>query len=285
MLASGIPIFFAGLGEDLTKSVSPLWRIVFAFISALRFIYFSGYMANSVDIPLVKPIFRWTPTSVIISAIAIAGVANAVNIIDGFNGLASGSLIVMFTTLGIFGAYADDPILSTFAFAHVAAIFGFFVWNFPFGRIFLGDGGAYYLGFALGAGVIMSFERNMLISPWSAVLILAYPLTETLFSIYRKARREGHSPSQPDRVHLHMLMRRSYGRPISKAIGDPDLENPITGIIMWMFPLISCTLAVIGLFWPPVVSTLFFLGYFLFYLSVYSRVSLTANKRKNKRGR
>ena len=89
--------------------------------------------------------------------------------------------------------------------------------NFPLGKIFLGDGGAYFAGFLLaGLGVLLPM-RNPETSAWTAILICAYPVIETLASMRRKARRDGHSVGQPDRVHFHMLAHRRYARRIVRA--------------------------------------------------------------------
>ena len=98
-----------------------------------------------------------------------------------------------------------------------ALVLGFFVVNFPFGKIFLGDGGAYFAGFLLAALGVLLPMRNPEVSAWTAILICAYPVIETLASMRRKARRDGHSVGQPDRVHFHMLAHRRYARRIVRA--------------------------------------------------------------------
>ena len=112
-----------------------------------------------------------------------------------------------------------DDLVFALAVLYGALVLGFFLVNFPFGKIFLGDGGAYFAGFLLaGLGVLLPM-RNPETSAWTAILICAYPVIETLASMRRKARRDGHSVGQPDRVHWHMLAYRRYARRLVPAPG------------------------------------------------------------------
>ena len=77
--------------------------------------------------------------------------------------------------------------------------------NYPLGKIFLGDGGAYLLGFLLGWISVMLIARNNNISPWAPLLVCAYPVLEVLFSMLRRSART-HSLGHPDRLHLHSLV-------------------------------------------------------------------------------
>ena len=271
---SSIPVFLAGLIEDTTKSVRALIRLLFAIISGFIFVLWSGLNITNIDMPLINIIFQIPALSIIITAIALAGITNAVNIIDGYNGLASGSVIIMFAGLAMLGYRADDQIMLSFSLLHFAATFGFFVLNFPYGRIFLGDGGAYFLGFALGANVIALIERNPELSPWTIVLVLAYPLVETLYSMARKSVTPGHSPHLADRIHLHHLLHRAWLKPFFIAIGRKHLANPASGAIMWGYPLLSVICAQIG-YGHNILSIILFLTLMLVYIASYS---LTASR-------
>ena len=114
------------------------------------------------------------------------------------------------------------------AVLYAALVLGFFVVNFPMGRIFLGDGGAYFCGYLLAALGVLLPARNAEISAWAAILICAYPVIETLASMRRKSRRDGHSVGQPDRVHFHMLAHRHFARRIVRSKGRSQLRNPAT---------------------------------------------------------
>src|SRR5258708_38722627 len=88
----------------------------------------------------------------------------------------------------------------------IGALLGFLAWNYAKGKIFLGDGGAYLLGFWLAELSGLLVVRHPEVSPWFPMLLLVYPIFEALFSMYRRRVMQGQSPAQPDRMHLHQVI-------------------------------------------------------------------------------
>ncbi|CAE6923543.1 Undecaprenyl-phosphate alpha-N-acetylglucosaminyl 1-phosphate transferase [Paraburkholderia nemoris] len=171
-----------------------------------------------------------------VTVLAVAALANAINIIDGFNGLAS-----MVASLAYVAFQVSDPIVLSASFMMMGAVLGFFIWNFPAGLIFLGDGGAYFIGFMLAELSIMLVMRNRDVSAWYPVLLFMYPIFETCFSIYRKKFIRGMSPGIPDGVHLHMLV---YKRLMRWAVGartarELTRRNSLTSPYLWLLCLIA----------------------------------------------
>jgi UDP-N-acetylmuramyl pentapeptide phosphotransferase/UDP-N-acetylglucosamine-1-phosphate transferase len=105
--------------------------------------------------------------------------------------------------------------------------------NFPLGKIFLGDGGAYFLGFALGWMAVLLSSRNPQVSPWACFLVCGYPIIETLFSILRRVKRQAHF-GHPDRLHLHSLVRARW---VQRHWGHwpAVLRNSMTSLPMWAY--------------------------------------------------
>ena len=135
----------------------------------------------------------------------------------------------MLAAFAVVSLAVDDHDMASFCFVAAGVLSGFLLVNFPFGYIFLGDGGAYFLGFVLASVAVMVPMRNPDVSSWVSMVILAYPLAETAFSTIRKIRR-GNSPARPDRLHLHMLVYRRLRR---RLAGNERLANPVTGVLMW----------------------------------------------------
>jgi len=248
IVLAGIPAFAAGLLEDITKTVSPRDRLLATMASGAIFAIVFGQAFALADLQWVQnyvslgwPVYAFT---IVLLCVGMAGVANAVNIVDGFHGLASGSLVIMHGAFALIAMQVGDLALAGVAMVLAATSAGFMVVNFPFGKIFLGDAGAYFAGFSLAAVAVLATTRNEAISPFVSLLVIFYPVYETLFSIHRKRRREGHSPSQPDGVHMHMLVSRSLARPLAGWIGRPRSKNALTGALMWMFPLICAVMGV-----------------------------------------
>ncbi|KAJ8137912.1 hypothetical protein OY671_008875, partial [Metschnikowia pulcherrima] len=103
----------------------------------------------------------------------------------------------------------DVPIFSVAA-ASASATLGFSVWNFPFGRVFSGDGGAYFSGFMSAESAVSSVVRNPSVSPFYASAVSFYPVFETGFSIWRRRFKRGVPVDQPDALHSHQsVFRRS----------------------------------------------------------------------------
>ena len=237
---SGAASFGAGLAEDLSRSISVTLRSLAMILSGLFFCLLTGYSVTRLEIPLVDTIMEFHYVSIAFTAIAIAGLANAVNLIDGFHGLAAGSVIIMLVALAVVASFAGDHDLVMLAIVLASVLLGFLLVNFPFGYVFLGDGGAYVAGFWLGALAVMLPMRNPEISAWVSLLILAYPVLETSFSVIRRTIRQGyHTLSQPDRMHLHTLVYRRYVRRIGKAMGSERFSNPLAGALMWIGPITS----------------------------------------------
>lgn len=234
--------FLGGIVEDFTKSVSPARRLGLTIVAALvgYYLFPSARIEhitwNDINWPLT---LIWI--SLPLTLLAVAGIAHAVNIIDGFNGLASVVTICMLLSLAYVALQVNDMFILVVALMIAGATAGFFVWNYPAGLIFLGDGGAYFLGFLLGELSIMLAMRNPQVSTWYPVLLLIYPSFETLFSAYRRIFWRGTSPGMPDGIHLHSLI---FRRMVVWAVGKRDgraltRRNAMTSPYLWLLSLMA----------------------------------------------
>lgn len=140
LLFAGLPAFFFGLAEDLTKQVSVLARLLGTMLSGVMGWFITGYAISSVEVPGLDFLLKYQGFSVMFTAFAIGGIANAINIIDGFNGLASGFVIIALLGLACIALTVNDPGLALACVAVAASVGGFFVVNWPLGKLFLGDG-------------------------------------------------------------------------------------------------------------------------------------------------
>ena len=241
---AAIPAFASGLIEDVTKRVGVRTRLLATILSGLIFCLLSGYAIRGVDLPGVDMLLAIGPVAVLFTAFAIGGIANAVNIIDGVNGLASGTAIIILAGFGLIAWQTGDTAIMGVCLVAIGAIAGFFLLNYPLGLIFFGDAGAYGTGYLLAVLAVALPARNPEISPIIGILLLAYPMIETFVSIHRRTVRTGSHPGQPDRLHLHSLVYRSLARRIARGLGRPQLRNPVASTILWAFPLLSTVLAV-----------------------------------------
>lgn len=265
--------FGGGIVEDVTKNVSPGRRLALTMIAALLGFFLLDARIEHLDLvgSVIKlPIF-WVGLPLTI--LAVAGIANAVNIIDGFNGLASVVSICMLLSLGYVALQVGDMFVLVAALMVAGATAGFFVFNYPAGLIFLGDGGAYFLGFMLGELSILLVMRNPQVSTWYAALLLIYPVFETLFSVYRRFVLRGHSPSTPDGIHLHSLI---FRRVVQWTIGRRDARalmhrNALTSPYLWLISLMAVVPAT--LLWHQTAALMVFCVLFVVsYVWLYARI-------------
>ena len=270
---AALPAFAAGLAEDLTKKVGVWLRLVATLLSGLLFCLLSGYGITQVDIPVADQILSVSVFSVLFTAFAIGGIANATNIIDGVNGLASGTGMIILAAFGLVAWLEGDLAMVSVCLLGLGALLGFFLLNFPHGRLFLGDAGAYVTGLLLAAVAVALPARNPALSPLIGLLALAYPVVETTISMHRRIVSDGASPGQADRLHLHSLIFRSRARQLAQALGQPRLRSALTSVVLWSLSLLSCTLMVTG----RDNSGLILLGFALVatvYVTIYRRVAL-----------
>ncbi len=206
--ACALPAFTVGLIEDLTKKVGIKARLVLTAISAFLGLYFLNILITKIEVPGLDWLLGITVIAVIFTVIAVTGLANAYNIIDGFNGLASMVAMISLLAIGYVAFKANDPVLASVCLIIIGAIGGFFVWNYPRGLIFLGDGGAYLIGYLIASLSILLVVRNPSVSTWFALLVNVYPIFETLFTIWRRKVHQGKNPGLPDGAHFHSLIYR-----------------------------------------------------------------------------
>ncbi len=243
ILMAGIPALLFGLAEDLTKRVGVLPRLLATMFSGVLACQFSGVALSRLDIPVLDLLLVYWPVAVLMTAFAVGGVANAVNIIDGFHGLASGSVILMLLALAGLAFLAGDVPLAQVALLLAAAVAGFWLINYPWGKLFLGDGGAYFVGFALAWIAVLLPMRNPVVSPWASLMVCAYPIIEVLYSVLRRSLR-GLSPGAADRHHLHSLLASEF---IQKHLtGCPNgVQNACVAPFLWSFVALLALLAIV----------------------------------------
>jgi len=274
LLACSLPAFVAGITEDLTKNVSPRRRLFAATISAALAIWLLGAVITRTDIPGVDQLIKWAPLSVLLTLFVVTGVANAVNIIDGFNGLASMCVLMMVLALGYVAFQVGDTFIFTASLITAGAVLGFFVWNFPAGLIFLGDGGAYLLGFLLGELSILLIHRNAGVSPIFPLLLCAYPIFETIFTMYRRKVIRGVATGAPDGIHLHTLIHRRLIRwTLAENLERRRLtrRNSMTSPYLWLLCLASVIPSV--LWWQSTAAlSWFLLAFVIAYVWLYARI-------------
>lgn len=255
LLVASIPAFAFGLLEDVTKRVGVTLRLLATMGSGVVACLLTGVTIHRADIMVLDEALRYWPVAMLFTAFAVGGIANAINIIDGFNGLAAGSVMIMLAALAYIAHGQGDVTLASTCTLLGAAVLGFWLVNFPFGKLFLGDGGAYFVGFALAWLAVSLPMRNPGVSPWFATLAIAYPVIEVLYSVWRRMSLGG-SAGAPDSLHLHSLVKSQCISPRLKQWPAP-LRNAAVSPIIWIFvalPAVAAAMLVERSKWYALLS-------------------------------
>jgi len=244
-LLSGAVVFLVGLREDVARNVSPSVRLLAALVSAILAMMLSGAQVSGLGIGAGDVVFQWSVVAIVITLLWSTGTCHALNLIDGLNGLASLYSICAAGAIFAIAAYTQDTDIQIISGLLAVAVLGFFIFNWPFGRIFMGDAGAYGIGHILAWLGIVLMARNPEVAGFAILLVLFWPVCETLYSIFRR-RLNRCATGQPDRLHFHHLVvralplvfnrgkRRVYDNSLATIVLVPFFMFPIlTGLLFW----------------------------------------------------
>tara|TARA_B100001057_G_C22685229_1_gene885403 strand:- start:35 stop:1072 length:1038 start_codon:yes stop_codon:yes gene_type:complete len=264
ILVSSIAIIPAIL-EDLRIFVKPLVRLFLIFTSSY------GAVLLVDTLPVFNILFLLDFLNnhyfkLLFFTLGLAILMNGQNIIDGTNGLSSFTSLSIFSCLFYIGLYKQDYYLINLTSFFIICIVCFIVFNFPFGKIFLGDSGSYFLGFFSGYLVIKTYGQYSDLPTWSAMVILLYPTLEVCFSYFRKIF-QGSSPFLPDNKHLHLKIYFLIQKGHEKSTLYNSLVTPFLAI-MWLTPLVALPFVIQIPKASFLVMFLMVLCYVFFYYSI-----------------
>jgi UDP-GlcNAc:undecaprenyl-phosphate GlcNAc-1-phosphate transferase len=264
VLISFIPLLVISLKEDFYQNTNALTRVFAMILSCLLFFYSFDIHFPVIEFPglgyLISSsnIFSW-----FFFTICIVVIINGNNMIDGANGLMPMTIIMQCISLAYI-CFSIQDITNLVRLFYVATpVIVFLIFNYPLGKVFMGDLGAYFFGFVISVVTIIIFADNPELPAWSAVIILFYPAMETLFSFCRKIY-EKRNPLNPDSNHLHLL--------IFKLLQGKESNIRIcNGLVMPFLSIIWSTPFILLMF---IYNSLFFtiiglIGLIIIYLSLY----------------
>ena len=244
-----LPVFVAGLAEDLGWRVSALGRLLAASCSAAMAILLLQIWIPPLGIAWLDPLMGFAPFAIILTILWATGVCHALNLIDGVNGLAGGTGLLIALGIALVAEQAGAIGFTAAAAAIIPALIGFLFFNWPLGRIFLGDAGAYTLGHVL---VWLAIGLAWMYAEVSAIalsLMFFWPVADTFLAIARRSRA-GRPIGEPDRLHYHQFVMRALillsGGRLGKGTANsatalillPLIAAPIaTGVYLWDRPL------------------------------------------------
>jgi UDP-N-acetylmuramyl pentapeptide phosphotransferase/UDP-N-acetylglucosamine-1-phosphate transferase len=276
LVACMLPAFLSGIWEDFTKALSPRRRMVALALSGLLGVLLVGgtFVRTGwapFDLLVANHGLMWI--GAVGAVFAVTGVANSLNIIDGMNGLASMCAAMMSGALAFIAWRVGDGLVCSVALATLGATLGFFVWNYPRGLVFLGDGGAYLLGFIIAELGILMAARHPQISMLAPLLLVAYPVFETLFTMYRRRLVQRRPMTEPDGIHLHTLIFRRLKRDAVDARGVRDTTRANSGTSPYLWLLNAVAVVPATIWWNNTrVLALALLAFMAVYVHFYWRI-------------
>jgi UDP-GlcNAc:undecaprenyl-phosphate GlcNAc-1-phosphate transferase len=248
-LVALLPVFMAGAKEDIFGNVSARSRLLAAAFSSALTIFFFDVQVTHTDLYGLDWALGFSIFGFAFTLLLTTGLCHAFNLIDGVNGLCGITSILTLGGLLSVGYAAGDDAITGYAILIIPAILGFVILNWPFGKIFLGDAGAYAIGHTCAWLGIFLLERNADVAGTAIALLFFWPLADTFFSIYRR-KRAGRPIGQPDRLHFHQLVmrcleimvlgrkRRKLSNPLTVIVLSPCIAAPVlAGVLFWDKPI------------------------------------------------
>jgi UDP-GlcNAc:undecaprenyl-phosphate GlcNAc-1-phosphate transferase len=201
ILLGSVLMYGLGLWDDL-RPLGARNKLLGQFATACL-VYSLGLSIDKFSYPGAAGSIDLGAWSLPVTVFWLIAVPNIVNLIDGFDGLAGGLGLCMAVTLGIVGLHNDQLSVACYAFTLAGALLGFLVFNFPPAKIYLGDGGAYLIGFTIAALSLVSANKGSVAKVLFVTLIaLGVPILDTTFAMVRRGLR-GYPIFHADDEHLH----------------------------------------------------------------------------------
>jgi len=280
-----LPAFLVGFIDDLKFYIDPGLRIILLLPVPILFFYFADIRVTDLDLGYFDDFLENEFLSLLFLCFAIVGMMNAFNLIDGINGQLSSYLVSIIVALKFIENISGTDLYLSDEFRYftnilLGALAGFFLLNL-FGKIFLGDAGAYFLGSVVCYGLIEAQQSNNL-SPWAVMLILVYPFTDLIFSVLRRRFITGGDAMHPDAEHLHHVI---YQRFETLRFRHDRARHFFTVVFLTIFnfPYIAS-----GVYFanntPALISifVVYILSYLLIYFSLSPRFLLKDKKNESK---
>ena len=218
ILIGGFIIVLMGIFDDI-KPISARYKFILQIVAAAVVVFYGNIVLSRVTVFGLNIVFP-NVVSQIITILFIVGITNAINLIDGLDGLASGVSSIYFMTITIVAFILNkmqglDTMLSLIM---LGSTLGFLIHNFHPAKIFMGDTGSLFLGFTISVIALLGFKATTLTSLIIPIVILAIPIFDTALAILRRLLK-GKGIMAPDKEHFHhQLLKMKFSVPVTVLI-------------------------------------------------------------------
>ena len=225
-------IFLTGLLSDLDILHSPFFRIIFQIIIIVVYLFLFDNFVSSIRIDFFDNLLNIFFIKLFFTSFCILVLINGTNFIDGVNTLVVGYFILVASNVLYLTEVKNLDLDILLVSTCLTSLVVIYIFNF-FGKIYLGDGGAYLISFVAGVTLIKFSNDNYLVSPYYIVALLWYPAYENLFSIIRKKILKK-TPSTPDNEHLHQFIYLYLDKLFNI---DKNFSNTLSGVLICLYNL------------------------------------------------
>ncbi|WP_042462505.1 glycosyltransferase family 4 protein [Neobacillus dielmonensis] len=206
IVLGSILIILTGILDDI-KEISPKLKLAGQVAAAAVVVIYGGLKVEFINLPFGGTI-DFGYLSIPLTMIWIIGITNAINLIDGLDGLAAGvSSIALFSIAGM-SIVMGNGYVTVMALIVAVSTVGFLFYNFHPAKIFMGDTGALYLGYMIAVLSLLGYKNVTFISLVIPIIILGVPISDTFFAIIRRVVNK-QPISAPDKSHLHHCLLRA----------------------------------------------------------------------------
>lgn len=204
LLVAGSIVFATGLVDDI-KDISPRLKLLGQVVASLVLVY-AGFTVRFITNPFDGSIISLGIFAVPLTVVWLVGISNAVNLVDGLDGLSSGVSGIAAVSTAVVCLSQGEYLAAAICGVLAASAAGFLPWNFNPAKTFMGDCGALFLGFILGALALMGLVKGAtVISVFIPFVILGFPVFDTFCAIIRRLFM--HKPIfEADKMHLHQTL-------------------------------------------------------------------------------
>jgi UDP-GlcNAc:undecaprenyl-phosphate/decaprenyl-phosphate GlcNAc-1-phosphate transferase len=204
IILGSIVILLTGMADDIFE-LSPRFKFAGQLTAAFT-VVLGGVQTEFINLPFGGEL-QFGIFSIPITIIWIVAITNAINFIDGLDGLAAGVSTIALATIGFMAVMKGDVFVMSIAMILLVSTLGFLYFNFHPAKIFMGDTGALFLGYMIAVLSLLGFKNVTMISLVIPLIILGVPISDTFFAIIRRLVNK--SPiSAPDKSHLHHCLLR-----------------------------------------------------------------------------
>lgn len=200
IMIGALIIVITGVLDDMYE-ISAKAKMLGQLLASVVVIFGGGIQIDFINLPFGGQL-DFGFLSIPFTILWIVGITNAINLIDGLDGLAAGVSTIALITLSGMAFIMGDMVVLAMAAILAASTIGFLFYNFHPAKIFMGDTGALFLGFMISVLALLGFKNVTIVSLIIPVIMLGVPISDTFFAIVRRYRMK-QKWSDPDKSHLH----------------------------------------------------------------------------------